>query len=108
MLINEPVNGKMELIATNETLSDLEVEYTVKNLSDGKIVCDGKFTIKSKDKTIINTLSELDHAFYFIEWKTQLGNGKNHHACSLGDKWQFEKYVECMKKAGFFEEFSGF
>ena len=108
MIVKEPENGKMELVATNETRTNLNVEYTVKNLSDGKIISSGKFNVNSDDKVTVDALPELDHAFYLIEWKTELGTGKNHHACSLGDKWQFNKYVECMKKAGFFDEFSGF
>ncbi len=108
IMIDEPVDGKMNLVACNDSRDMLNVEFTVKNLSDNKGITSGKFTIDPDDKLTIDILPELDHAFYFIEWKTDKGYGKNHHACSLGNKWDFVKYIECMKKAGFYEEFSGF
>ena len=108
MMVNEPVDGKMDLIACNDSRDTLTVEYTVKNLKNDDIILTGKFEILPDDKLTINTLPEIDHAFYFIEWNTNLGKGKNHHTCSIGDKWNFDDYIACMKKAGFYDEFEGF
>ncbi len=108
IMIDEPKDGIMNLVACNDSRSHLTVNYTVKNLSDGSAIDSGSFEIEPDGKLVIKSLPEIDHAFYFIEWNTQLGYGKNHHACSLGDKWDYEKYAECMKKAGFYDEFEGF
>ncbi len=106
MMLDEPKDGKMALVATNDTRQSLTVNYTVKNLANGETVDKGSFKIDPDEKIVTNTLPELDNAFYFIEWSTELGKGKNHHACSLGDKWNFNDYARCMKAAGFYEEFS--
>jgi beta-mannosidase len=108
MLLKEPENNVAELVAVNDSRELLTVEYTVTNLIDDSLVDSGKFQIQPDGKEIINTLSYIDHAFLKIEWKTQLGKGINHHTCSIGDKWEFEKYIDCMKKIGFYNEFEGF
>lgn len=66
---------------------------------------EGEFEAAENSAVVISELPEKDHAFYYIEWRTKAGNGVNHHACSLGEKWAFEKYLENMKKAGFYQEF---
>ncbi|MBQ8308611.1 MAG: hypothetical protein IJX96_02130 [Clostridia bacterium] len=108
MLLGEPENGLMELMATNDSRENISAEYTVKNLATGETVVTGKIELEADGKAVAETIPYIDHAFFLIEWKTERGNGVNHHACSLGDTWQYEQYINCMKKAGFYDEFEGF
>lgn len=108
MLVKEPADGKMELVACNDYPKKLTVKYTVKNLMDESNLLSGSFEIEPDSKITVDFLPSLDHAFYYIEWETELKKGRNHHTCSIGDKWKFEDYIFCMKKAGFYDEFEGF
>lgn len=108
MMVDEPENGKMNIVAVNDSREIISANYTVKDLCTDKIVASGKVTIEPDQSVAVKEIEELDHAFYLIEWESNIGAGKNHHATSLGDKWEYEKYALCMKKAGFYDEFEGF
>ena len=108
MTCKEPVDGKLALMAHNETQETQTLEYTVENLSTGKIVAEGTVTVEASSLATVTQLPEEKYAFFLMKWKYSGGEGANHHACSLGDIWDYEKYAECMKKAGFYDEFEGF
>jgi hypothetical protein len=74
----------------------------------GEVVAHGKVTVGANDKAVATELTEEKYAFFLIKWEGKGVEGVNHHACSLGEYWDYEKYVECMKKAGFYDEFEGF
>ena len=101
-------NGELTLVATNDSRDELEVEYTVENVVTGEVVLTSKTTIKPDEIIRLEKLPELDKTFYAIRWKTKQGEGLNHFVCKLGDKWDYELYLECMKKLGFYDEFEGF
>lgn len=96
----------MKLFAVNDLQRQVCGKYTVKNLSDGKTVLSGEVETADNSVREIAEIPAEDHAFYLIEWQTDAGDGVNHHACSLGEKWVFEEYMENMKRAGFYQEFS--
>lgn len=108
MTCKEPVDGKMALMAHNDTQQEQTLEYTVENLTTGQVVAEGKVTVGANDKATVTELCEEKYAFFLIKWKGKGVEGVNHHACSLGEVWEYEKYAECMKKAGFYDEFEGF
>lgn len=108
IMLDEPENGKMKLFAVNDLQTNVNGKYVVKNLSTGETVVTGEFNVDKNGVEVLTELPELDHAFYVFEWETNVGNGINHHACSLGDKWDVKAYTDNMKKAGFFGEFEGF
>lgn len=105
MLFGEPTEGKMKLYAVNDLQEKVKGSYLVRNLENGEIAAQGEFEAAENSAVVISELPEKDHAFYYIEWRTTAGNGVNHHVCSLGEKWTLEKYLENMKKAGFYQEF---
>ena len=105
MACKEPVNGKMQLMALNDMQEEKTLEYTVENLTTGKTVAKGRVAVGANDVEVATELDEEKYAFFLIKWKCGEVEGVNHHACSLGDVWAYEKYVECMKKAGFYDEF---
>lgn len=108
IMCREPKNSMLTLIATNDTQEEKQVEYTVENVANGETVKTGSFTIGANGICEIGEIPEADGAFYLIKWTDGKVENCNHFTCKIGDKWDFEKYVECMKKAGFYDEFEGF
>lgn len=107
MIIGEPENGAMPLYAINDLQKKVSGTYSVKDVLNDKTICKDSFDAEPDSKTILTRLPEADHAFYYIEWHTQDGKGVNHHACSLGEKWNFEDYLKAIERIGF-DEFEGF
>ena len=108
IMCREPKNSMLTLIATNDTQEEKQVAYTVENMANGETVKTGSFTIGANGICEIGEISEADGAFYLIKWTDGKVENYNHFTCKIGDKWDFEKYAECMKKAGFYDEFEGF
>lgn len=107
MIVGEPANGTMPLYAVNDLQQQVEGTYTVTDVRSGKVVHRGKVSVAPNVSVVIADLPHVDHAFFVVEWTTNIGNGINHHACSLGDKWRFEDYCQAMQKVGF-DQFEGF
>ncbi len=108
LICREPVNGVIELIATNESRLSHKGRYTVTDLSDGTLLSGGDFSVEPDGKVTVTTLPERRCGFYLIEWSTDTLSGKNHFVCNIGEGWTPERYYECMKKAGFDHDFEGF
>ena len=68
----------------------------------------GSFTIAANGICQVGELPEAEGAFYLIKWTDGSTQGKNHFTCKIGDKWDYQAYEDCMKKAGFYDEFEGF
>lgn len=108
IMCDEPKDGVLPLIATNDMQVGLNADYTVENLVTGEIVCTGKCAIEANGIAKVAELPDVKGAFYLIRWKTEAGEGCNHFVCSIGDGWTYEAYKSCMQKAGFYDEFEGF
>ncbi len=108
MTCKEPKDGKLTLMALNDSQREQTLSYTVENLTTGELVAQGEVTVAANDKVAVVELCEEKYAFFLIKWKGDGVEGVNHYACSLGEYWDYEKYAECMKKAGFYDEFEGF
>ena len=97
-----------DLVATNETRERKKVQYSVENLVTGEILKKGSFNIEADGILRIERLPELKNSFYLIRWTDGTSEGVNHFTTTIGDDWTWEKYAECLKKAGFYDEFEGF
>jgi hypothetical protein len=98
----------MVLMAYNDSREAQTLSYTVENLSTGEVVAKGEVLVQADAIAEAAVIPEEKYAFYLIKWTGKGVEGVNHHACSLGDVWAYEKYEECLKKAGFYDEFEGF
>ncbi len=108
LMCAEPKNGVLPLIASNDTQEDKTVEYTVENVVTGDKVADGSFTVGANGLAQVADLPEQKDGFYLIRWTDGKVNGVNHFVCNIGDDWTWERYADCMKKVGFYDEFEGF
>ncbi len=108
MMFDEPVDGKLELVATNDLQQSVSAEFTVVNLMTDETVYSGKVELDANGISRVVKIPEQERAFYLISWKSNLGEGKNHFVCSADKGWNFDDYIACMKKAGFYDAFEGF
>ena len=108
LMCNEPKNGLLDLLAANDTQSNVLGEYSVIDLTNDEQVASGNFALKANESAVIAQLLEKKNGFYLIRWSSTAGNGQNHYTCTVGDGWTWETYANCLKKAGFYDEFEGF
>ena len=108
LMCDEPINDVINLVYSSDARGTHECSYTVTDLVTGEAVASGKFVAREDCIDTVATLPDSPRAFYLIEWHSDLGNGKNHFATHIGDGWTLDEYTECMKKAGFYDEFEGF
>jgi beta-mannosidase len=109
IMCKEPnAEGMLTLTASNDTQEEKHVSYSVENVATGEILTTGEFTISANGICEIGQIPEKEGGFYLIKWTDGKQENCNHFTCKIGDKWDYEKYAECMKKAGFYNEFEGF
>jgi hypothetical protein len=107
-MCDEPKNGLLDIVASNDTQGEAKGSYTITELTTGVEVAKGDFAVEANGKAILGTLPEIKNKFYLIRWSSTAGDGVNHFVCAIGDGWTWEGYKACMQKAGFFDEFEGF
>ena len=104
----EPKNGVLPLIVSNDAQEEKRVEYTVENVVTGERIASGNFTVAANGLLQVADLPEQKDGFYLIRWTDGKTEGVNHVVCNIGDNWTWERYSDCMKKVGFYDEFEGF
>lgn len=108
LICDEPKNGVIDLIATNDLQTEKKATYTVENLTTGETVLTGECALEANGIAKVGELPNVKCGFYLIRWTTENGEGCNHFVCNIGDDWTYEQYKTCMEKAGFYNEFEGF
>lgn len=108
MLFAEPINGVLDLRATNDSREVKKVDYTVENIATGEILAKGTCTVAPDEIVTVAQVPEKKGGFYVIRWQDGKEQGVNHFVCDIGNDWTYEQYKSCMQKAGFYSEFEGF
>jgi len=108
MMFDEPVDGKLTLVAANDTQSAVHASYTVTDLTTGAAVTKGNLEIEANGCIRVEQVPEVKNGFYMITWESDAGSGRNHFTCTIGDGWTWDAYRTCMQKAGFYDEYEGF
>jgi len=108
MMFDEPVDGKLTLVAANDTQSTVHASYTVTDLTTGATVTKGNLEIEANGCIRVEQVPEAKNGFYMITWESDAGSGRNHFTCTIGDGWTWDAYRICMQKAGFYDEYEGF
>jgi beta-mannosidase len=107
MMCDEPQEQKCAIVAVNDTQKEVFVQYSVKDLSSGKIASEGSCRVEANSNLVLDSVPDLKDGFYHISWTGDLA-GENHYTPAIYQGLDFEKYLANMKKAGFFNEFEGF
>ena len=108
MMFDEPKDGKIDLYIVNDTQSDVNVKYTVKNVVNDKIVAKSECFVKKNSLIITTSIDEEKGAFYLIVWDAGNFMGVNHYTCSIADKIDYNSYIKNLEKVGFDKYFEGF
>ncbi len=99
LMVREPENGYLTLVAANEHLSDKNITFTVTDFTDGAVMAKGEAVLRANSITELEKLEfKGDKAhFYFLEWNCGGIIGKNHY---LSGKAPFnpDEYIANLKK----------
>ena len=108
MAVDEPKNGVCALRAVNDTGTDRDLTYTVRDLTEGRELASGKVTAAADASVLAAGLPALDgYHFLLLEWESADGaRGSNHFVTALRGI-SYEKYLADLKKAGY-DQFEGF
>lgn len=111
LMFDEPVDGKINLVASNDLPKATEITYTVKRISVDTadcVVLSGKTHLDGDSAIVVNRLpiAEGEKEFYLIEWEMDGKSYKNHYFTNIIDI-DYAKYMAALKKCGM-DEFEGF
>ena len=107
LMFDEPKDGVLTLTAANDTREAVRVDYTVTDLAADRVVLSGRCHALPDETVPVAALRESTGSFYLIEWNGTAA-GRNHYAADIYRGLDTDRYVACMKKAGFFEALEGF
>ena len=108
MMFDEPENGMLELYAVNDLTVDKKIHYTVRNITDDKLVCTGEATVAADSSVRVTKIRVPDHAsFLHISWTDENGNVGENHFMSETLGISYEQYAKDIETVGF-DEFEGF
>lgn len=99
LLFREPENGGIELVASNLTHEDSEIQFTVIDADTEEILLSQTAVSKNSSITSLGTISfDLSkNSIYMIKWSDTLGTGSNHYLAG-SPPYDFKWYESCMKK----------
>ncbi len=108
LMFDEPQDQKIALYAANELPENVDFEYKVTNITDGRVVLSGKGFAFDNASTKIAELGieQNEKKFYLIEWKYGGKECKNHYFTNIIDI-DYNSYMDALKKCSF-DMFEGF
>ncbi len=104
LMFDEPKNGKIGLIAVNDTPRNQEISYTVTRFSDHKIVLTGACAVPADGilHADVLMLEENEKEFYNIQWTADGKVCQNHYFTNILDI-NYESYLQAMKQFDMYE-----
>ena len=102
LMLEEPVGCAQRLVASNDTLQSHLLDYKITDLeSEKELVC-GEAVALANQATPLAVIpyDPESQRFYLIEWKSELGEGRNHYLAGK-PPFQLRQYREWLRKAGF-------
>lgn len=107
LMIREPKGGSHVLTCVNDGVCK-EISYRVSDVESGEVLVSGVATAQEYAAVDIDVIPANDKKrFLLIEWECNGERFVNHYFTNILDI-DYSYYVECMKKAGFYEEFEAF
>ena len=100
MMMDEAEYGTRRLVAVNDTPTDIELHYTVRDAYDPCFVCAGDVVIPADSAITATTIPspEGEDRFYLIEWRDSYGlHGLNHYMTKTRDLCA-ERVLDAMKQ----------
>lgn len=101
LMIREPKDGFLSLVAVNGFLTDKTVKYKVTDLSNHTVLFNDEAVAKANDAVKLNSIPFLEGEthFYLMEWQYD-GISKKNHYISGKAPYNFSQYVSWLKESG--------
>ena len=96
LMLGEAEGGVHRLLAVNDTLVDVPVEFAVRDADSGAVLASGSDVAKANASTLLAKVeANQGPRFYVITWKTPSGEGVNHYlsAAPPVDLGQYRRWL---------------
>jgi beta-mannosidase len=103
LMFGDPSDWFLPLYVSNNTLSDVSVEYSVTDLSSGKVMVESACTATADSSACVwrKDYSMKDKSMYLIDWEAGDIKGKNHYLAGT-PAFDLREYVDWLTKAGLY------
>lgn len=100
LMLSEPENGYLRLVAANEYPKNMNIEYTVTDMTDDTVVISGKTVLPRFSSTEIGktVFDEKALHFYYICWNIDGKQYKNHYLSGT-PPYDLQTYLKYVAKA---------
>lgn len=81
LAFREPDNGSIQLVACNDTRQNLNIHYSVKDITSGALIQEATANAELDAVTPLALVpyDAKEQCLYMIEWQSELGASKNHY-----------------------------
>ena len=101
LMLNEQDDGTLTLIAANDTCTDMSGSYSVTNVTEGKKIAQGDFSVDNNENIPLTSINaDQSYAVYMIEWTAGGQTYRNHYTSGIIGM-DAGQYMRDMKKIGF-------
>lgn len=107
MMFDEPKNGKITLVATNDLQESQHVSYTVTNVQDDKVILTGEIDVDANGIVRLDSIVPANNAFYLIKWTANGVECTNHFTANIENSLDYHTYLAQIEKVGY-NQFEGF
>lgn len=100
MMFDEPVDGKLNLYAVNDTRDTVKLNYTVED-DEGNVILSASADVESDTSVPVASIPATDEKrYYIIRWQYGEMSGMNHYFANIRDI-DFGYYKTLLRKLGF-------
>ena len=102
LLLKEPENWRLTLVACSDGREDIPLEYSVRDVDTGEVLISGQAIAVADSVTTLGHLpfSMGEKRFYLIGWQSALGSGRSHYLAG-NPPLELVRYRDWLEKAGF-------
>ena len=101
-MFDEPVDGRISLVGSNDLPKDVELAYEVKRITGAEeTVLTGKARLTADSASVLAALpvEEGEKEFYLITWRLDGKTYRNHYFTNIIDI-DYPTYLEALQKCG--------
>lgn len=106
MLTDANEQGLHNLVLVNDTLKNVNIRYTLRDMDNNEIIASGSACAKENSNTIVQLLPSVAKTrFVLLEWEGD-AKGKNHYLDIKEDKEKMtlDQYLGWLNKSGLYED----
>ena len=97
--VKEPSNWNLELVGVNDSGNMIKLRYSVKELTEAEIICEGEVILKAGVTSLSHIpYSQGEKRIYMMDWNYEGGEGKNHYLAG-NPPFSLEQYRDILLRA---------